>query len=74
MTEDPEHVPLNAILTADSHAGWQRVADEQGVSVRALVEVFGLELAAAEDTDTYRPDLILAARRLDVERRRRARR
>ncbi len=74
MTAEPERVALHAFLTPEGHGGWQRLAEEQGVSLSALVDVIGRDLATIEDSDTYRRDLITAARRLDAARRRRGRR
>jgi hypothetical protein len=68
----PTRQALHAYLTEDAHRGWQTFAEENGVSVTSLCEVYGADLmeAALADDDRYR-DLVKRARKVDVQRRRR---
>jgi len=71
--------PMHTILSADAHRAWHALADGNGVSLSGLVEAQGQaiadELAKAEiggldATAVFQP-WVLAARKVDVERRRR---
>ncbi len=61
---------IHAYLSETSHAAWLRLAHENGATLAALLEAFGLHL---EDGD-LRPALgpiIADAQRVTIERRRR---
>lgn len=56
---------LQARLTPESHAGWERLALDTGSTMTALVEAIGRELRAG-----WRPPakVVKAARAIDRER------
>lgn len=55
-------------LTEDSYDGWQQYADGHGVTVTALAEALGIQLAAGRVDMTK---AVARARQIDAERRRR---
>ena len=69
---------IHAFLTPESHEAWHEVAAESGVSVSGLIEAIALDWADRRDgIDQELPEvdaLSLQARRIDAQRRRRARR
>jgi hypothetical protein len=64
---------LHAYLSEDAHDGWHDFAAEQGVSVSALLEVIGGTLTSSSDLSQEWTvgKLVMAARRLGADRRRR---
>jgi len=65
---------LHAYLSDDAHETWHRVAAEQGVSVSALLEAMAADLGrpAGEGAMADRlGDMVVRARKIDAERRRR---
>jgi len=62
-------------VTDSAYAAWKLYAEVAGVSVTALVEAIGQEMAAAsadgQNMADYRPELVLAARRIDALNRQR---
>jgi len=73
MTETRRAV--HAFVTDSAYAAWKLYAEEAGVSVTALVEAIGQEWAAVAATGQnmadFRPELVSAARRIDVLNRQR---
>ncbi len=66
MSEDRK--AIHAAVSSGCHDAWHDFAAEEGVSVSALLEVMGEDLASVT-TD----QLVGQARRVDAERRRRGR-
>jgi hypothetical protein len=65
---------LHAYMSEGSHKAWAAFSDENGVSISALLESLGRELAtemAALDPEQVRPAWVRHARRVDAERRKR---
>ncbi|HVM52653.1 MAG TPA: hypothetical protein VM262_05605 [Acidimicrobiales bacterium] len=68
---DGERVRRVLRLTPAADDGWQRYADEHGVSVTALVEALGQQLAARHPADWHQA--IETGREIDARRARRRR-
>ena len=70
-----ERNALHAYLDDVAHEAWQMFATENGVSVTALLEALGLQLAQemekTGDACEVRQGLVKQARRVDADRRRR---
>jgi hypothetical protein len=68
---------IHAFLTPASHEAWHDFAAEAGVSVSAIIEAMAVDWRERREGDSYElPELdALArdARRIDAQRRRRAR-
>ena len=65
---------LHAYLSDDAHETWHRVAADQGVSVSALLEAMAGDLGRPADEGVMGARLdsiVLRARKIDAERRRR---
>jgi hypothetical protein len=66
---------LHAYLSEDAHSGWAEFAEDNGVSITGLAESLGLllrsEIDKAGTATDVRQEWVLAARRVDVQRRRR---
>jgi hypothetical protein len=63
---------LHAYLSTEAHERWHVFAEEQGVSMTALLETMGVELPVGDDD--LRPEWqsrVRAARKIDAQRRRR---
>lgn len=58
--------PIHAYLEPDTHDAWHRTAGEHRVSVAALLEALGPELAAILKA---RPQLVVLAGQVDARRR-----
>jgi hypothetical protein len=79
MAAPTERAALHAYLDADTRDTFQTYADDNGVSVTGLLEAFGRELAAdiekaiadGGDAMDVRQDWVKAARKIDVQRRKR---
>lgn len=63
-----ERRPLLLRLTPESYEGWQTYAADNGVTVTALEEAIGVQLAGGK-LDLQRA--VRAARKIDAERRKR---
>lgn len=67
---------LGVYLSAVAQEGWKRFAEEQGVTVSALIEAIGRQLASI-DEHTRLPDFLRSAvreaRSISAERRERGR-
>lgn len=74
---DSRRAAIHAYLSDEAHEAWHEFAAENGVSVSGLLEAMGKRfaqrLAEGEVTDDELDALTKAARRVDVERRRRSR-
>ncbi|MCU0270399.1 MAG: hypothetical protein MUF83_17375 [Acidimicrobiales bacterium] len=67
---------IHAYLTQEAHDSWHDVAAEHGVSVSALLEAIGqfwTESSNGDGAQLQRDALVKQARRIDADRRRRAR-
>ena len=68
---------IHAFLTPTSHEAWHDFAAERGVSVSALIEAMAIDWRERRDGETYDlpelEELARQARRIDAQRRRRAR-
>ena len=68
---------IHAFLTPASHEAWHEFAAENGVSVSALIEALALDWGERRDGEHYDlpevDELAKGARRIDAQRRRRAR-
>lgn len=65
---------LHAYLSKEARTAWRTFSEENGVSVTGLLESLGLNIAEELDgheADDIRQDWVKAARRIDVQRRRR---
>lgn len=68
----PGKKQLNVFVSEESFQAWRRFADAQGVSVTALIEAMGLELATVDRLSPTLRSLVVRARQVDAERRRKA--
>ena len=66
----PGKKQLNVFVSEESFQAWRRFADAQGVSVTALIEAVGLELASVERPSPTLRSIVARARQVDTERRR----
>ena len=68
---------IHAFLTPASHEAWHEFAAENGVSVSAMIEAMAIDWGERRNGDTYAlpelDELARDARRIDAQRRRRAR-
>jgi hypothetical protein len=68
---------IHAFLTPESHEAWHDFAAEHGVSVSAMIEAMAGDWSERRVDDTYDlpevDELARNARRIDAQRRRRAR-
>jgi hypothetical protein len=68
---------IHAFLTPASHEAWHEFAAENGVSVSAMIEAMAIDWRDRRNGDTYAlpelDELARNARRIDAQRRRRAR-
>jgi hypothetical protein len=65
--------PLQVYLTDTARDGWQALADSHGVTLTALIEAIGLELAEKGEGKLEVDDVIGRARQVMIDRLRRAR-
>jgi hypothetical protein len=68
---------IHAFLTPEAHEAWHEFAAENGVSVSALIEAMAMDWQGRRDGDGFDlpevDELARSARRIDAQRRRRAR-
>ncbi len=68
---------IHAFLTPEAHEAWHEFAAENGVSVSALIEAMATDWQDRRDGDGFDlpeiEELARSARRIDAQRRRRAR-
>jgi len=68
---------IHAFLTPASHEAWHSFAADNGVSVSAIIEAMAVDWRERRDGDAYElpelDQLARDARRVDAQRRRRAR-
>ena len=69
MTDDRK--AIHAYVTDIAKDAWEEFAACQGVSVTGLIEALGQELAEEDPESDDRRPWVKAARRIDVERRKR---
>lgn len=66
--------PIHAYISIEAHDAWENLADELGVSITALLEVKGDEIAKAlaeDDAEQLYGHWAKAARKIDATRRKR---
>jgi hypothetical protein len=63
---------LTVRLSEEAFDGWHRLADDNGVSVTAMIEAVGLNMELVRSTSEVAPVVRDEARRVDRERRRRS--
>lgn len=67
-----ERITISLRLTPEAHRGLMRACEAAGVTMTALLEAIGLELARNPGSLGERgPDIVAAARQIDQERRNR---
>jgi hypothetical protein len=68
---------IHAFLTPEAHEAWHDFAAENGVSVSALIEAMAMDWQDRRDDEGFElpemDELARSARRIDAQRRRRAR-
>ncbi len=78
MTVDSGRKALHAYVSDEAHEKWHGFAEEQGVSVSAILEVLAGELEIDGENSTVEVGerlnmVVTTARRIDAQRRRRSR-
>ncbi len=71
MPSNTDRETLSAKITSDAYDGWRTFCHQNGVSVTAMVEVAGRELALQTNPRNVlaRKEMIEKARAIDIERR-----
>ena len=67
---------IHAYLTAEGHDVWHTASEQAGVSLSGLLEALAADLAAHPPADSGHPrwdEVVTTARKIDAQRRRRAR-